>query len=66
MKSFENVNVLIKVKLFWLKKVFFWKKAFIWKKKIKKKINKIVFFEKNCYLKQKKVFLPPAHNSLGA
>ena len=46
MKSFENINILIKVKLFCLKNVFFWK-AFIWKKYIlKNKIKKIVVLNK--------------------
>ena len=57
MKSFENINILIKVKLFCLKNVLFLEKKLLFEKKkgFMKKILKIVFFWKkeNWYLKQK-------------
>ena len=45
MKTFENNNILIKVKLFCLKNVFFFEKSFYLKNVFeKKKIKKIVLF----------------------
>ena len=52
MKSFENINILIEVKLFcwkkfFFKKVFIWKKTVIWKKKI--------FLERKTFFCRKKL-----------
>ena len=46
-KSFEDINILIKIELFCLKTVFcFWKKLLFEEKKVRK----------NCCMKQKKFF----------
>ena len=58
MKRLENINSLIKVKLFRLQNLVFWKKRLFEKKVFKskkyvyeKKIKKTVFMQKN-FLKQ--------------
>ena len=66
MKSFENINILIKVKLFCLKNLFFfWKKVWILKKNPSnfffqemeksfiKNVEKKFFLEKILFLKKK-------------
>ena len=58
-KSFEDINILIKIKLVWLKKTCFFGKSFYLKKCIEKKMllkKFLKLFKKNCYLKQKKFF----------
>ena len=52
-KSFENINILIKVQLFVGKSFFFSKKDFIWKKTVIWK-KEIIFLEKNFF--EKKLF----------
>ena len=55
MKSFENINISIKVKLFCVKNVFFWKKLLFERKYVFERKNlKNCFFW--CYLKQKIFF----------
>ena len=50
MKSFEDINVLIKIKLFCEKKNFFFGKSFCLKKK---NLENFFLKKKACYLKQK-------------
>ena len=58
MKSFEDINILIKVKLFCLKNLFLQKIKLLFEKKVfekktfeKKTLKKLFFGKKNCYLK---------------
>ena len=53
MKRFEDINILIKVKLFCLKTLFFLEKSFCLKKKFLKRKLKKLLFRKKSYLKQK-------------
>ena len=60
MKSFENINILIKVKLFCKKKFFFQKRKKTFLEKTLKKKNffrkKLVLVKKNFFLKKKTRF----------
>ena len=61
MKIFEDINILIRVKLFRLKNLFFLEEAFIWKKSFENKNNvfektKNLFAWKKLLFKRKKNF----------
>ena len=58
MKSFEDINILIRVKLFCLKNLFL-EKAFTWKKVFEKMFlkKKICFLKKKLLFERKKLFL---------